>query len=32
MYLFDVATGKIIATDMEARGEKLAGKLAELLK
>lgn len=32
MYLFDVATGKIIATDMDARGEKLAGKLAELLK
>ena len=31
-YLFDVATGKIIATDMDARGEKLAGKLAELLK
>lgn len=32
MYLFDVATGKIIATDMDARGEKLADKLAELLK
>ena len=32
MYLFDVATSKIIATDMDARGEKLAGKLAELLK
>lgn len=32
MYLFDVATGKIIATDMDARGQKLADKLAELLK
>ena len=32
MYLFNVATGKIIATDMDARGQKLADKLAELLK
>jgi peroxiredoxin len=32
MYLFDVATGKILATDMDARGEKLAQKLAEVLK
>lgn len=31
MYLFDVATGKILATDMDARGEKLAQKLAEIL-
>ena len=32
MYLFDVATGKIIATDMDVRGQNLADKLAELLK
>lgn len=32
MYLFDVATGKIIATDLDVRGQNLADKLAELLK
>lgn len=31
MYLFDVASGKILATDMDAQGEKLAELLAKLL-